>query len=66
MDADLPINGVYVHGVICTDPVIDENYHNANYYISDDGTAGESNQLYVYHGRGMNGEDMLTDEILND
>ena len=64
LDANTNIDGVYVRGVICADPEIDENYHNAKYYIADDINAPDSARLYVKYGRGLNGEPMMTDDYI--
>ena len=65
MDSIPTINQVYVRGIVCTNPIIEEGvYHNANYYISDDGTAGEDNQLFVYRGKGLGGEPITSEDDL--
>jgi uncharacterized repeat protein (TIGR02543 family) len=65
MDSIPNIDQVYVRGIVCTNPIIEEGvYHNANYYISDDGTAGEDNQLYVYRGKGLGGEPIMSEDDL--
>lgn len=65
MDSNPNIDQVYVRGIVCTNPIIEEGiYHNANYYISDDGTAGEANQLYVYRGKGLGGEPIMSEDDL--
>ena len=65
MDSNPNIEQVYVRGIVCTNPIIEEgHYNNANYYISDDGTAGESNQLYVFRGKGLGGEPIDSEDDL--
>ena len=65
MDSNPNIDQVYVRGIVCTDPIIETgHYNNANYYISDDGTAGEANQLYVYRGKGLGGEPIDSEDDL--
>ena len=65
MDSISDIDQVYVRGIVCTDPIIETgHYNNANYYISDDGTAGESNQLFVYRGKGLGGEPIDSEDDL--
>ena len=65
MDSIPDIDQVYVRGIVCTDPIIETgHYNNANYYISDDGTAGEANQLYVYRGKGLGGEPIDSEDDL--
>ncbi len=65
MDSIPNIDQVYVRGIVCTDPIIETgHYNNANYYISDDGTAGESNQLFVYRGKGLGGEPIDSEDDL--
>ena len=65
LDSVSSIDQVYVRGIVCTNPIIEEShYHNADYYISDDGTAGEDNQLFVYRGKGLGGEPILSEDDL--
>ncbi len=65
MDSVSTIDQVYVRGVVCTNPIIEQSiYHNANYYIADSLTAEEDNQLYVYRGKGLGGEPIESEDDL--
>lgn len=52
---------IYVKGKIVSITEISATYHNATYYISDDGT--EQNQLMVFRGKGLNGADLNEGDI---
>ena len=53
---------VYVVGKVSKIQSIAGKYTNAIYFISDDGT--EENQLEVYQGYGINGEDITVEDYL--
>ncbi len=53
---EYPTSTIWVHGIVSTAPTqAPTNSGQLTYYISDDGTAGENNQLEVYKGLGLNG-----------
>ena len=52
--------GVYVHGIISQIDDVNTSYHNATYWISDDGTT--STQLKVYRGRYLNNTDFTSED----
>lgn len=53
---EYPTSSIWVHGIVSTAPTqAPTNSGQLTYYISDDGTAGENNQLEVYKGLGLNG-----------
>ena len=52
---------IYVQGIISQIDEINENYGNATYYISDDGTT--VGQLEVYRGFGLGGEKLADGDI---
>ena len=63
LDVSSTIEGVYVRGVVCADPVFSlSNFMNANYYIADN--LGDDNQLYVFRGRDYGGNSFTSQEDL--
>ena len=61
IDAGTGITGVYARGIISEVSSYNSTYHSITYWISDDGT---SNQLQVYSGKGLNGENFTSKEDL--
>ena len=56
-NANDEIDGVIVRGIVSyVDDVDTTTYHNATYYISDDGT--RSSEIEVYHGKGVANADI--------
>lgn len=58
----LPSGDVYVKGKVVSYTEGDDQYKNASYYISDDGTA--SGRLQVYHGKYLAGGDFTSEQAL--
>lgn len=58
----LPAGDVYVKGKVVSYTEGDDQYKNASYYISDDGTA--SGRLQVYHGKYVGGGDFTSELAL--
>ncbi len=59
MEPDVYSKEMYVRGIIASIQEVSTKYGNATYYISDDGTDG--NTLYIYRSKWLNGES-FTDE----
>ena len=52
----VPVDSVYVKGIVASVTEVSTQYHNATYYISDDGET-DGNMLQAYHGRYLNNTD---------
>lgn len=59
----LPVYEVYVSGTVVTTVSGSDQYKNADYYISDDGT--ENNQLKVFRGKWLGGANFTSAQTLN-
>ena len=59
----LPVYEVYVSGTVVTKVSGSDQYKNADYYISDDGT--ENNQLKVFRGKWLGGANFTSAQTLN-
>ena len=55
-----PASAVYVKGIVCRIQEISPSYGNATFFISDDGTYGDSNWLEIYRGKWINGANFTT------
>jgi hypothetical protein len=59
----LPVYEVYVSGTVVTTVSGSDQYKNADYYISDNGT--ENNQLKVFRGKWLGGANFTSAQTLN-
>ena len=60
----VPADNVYVQGIVSQITEFNTTYHNATYYISDNGTT--TDQFFVFRGKYLNGEDFTSGDQLQE